>query len=129
MKNLLSHFLRVLVILVVMTSWAKYKDSNILVKNSIEFNKAVAEAKPGDIIVMANGVWKDSELVFEGKGTKEQPITLTVEDPGKVTLEGASNLQIAGDYLIVKGLVFKNGYTTTNEVISFRKNKKELAHV
>jgi poly(beta-D-mannuronate) lyase len=126
MKNLLSRFLTAIVILVVMTSWTKsQKYSTIIVKNSIEFNKAVAEAKPGDIIVMANGVWKNTELVFEGKGTKEQPITLTVETLGKVTLEGSSNLQIAGEYLIIKGLVFKNGYTPTNEVISFRKNKKE----
>lgn len=129
MKNLHYHFLLVLVILVVMTSWTKsQKYSTKIVKNSTEFNKAVAEAKPGDIIVMANGGWKNTELVFEGKGTKEQPITLTVETPGKVTLEGNSNLQIAGDYLIVKGLVFKNGYTPTNEVISFRKNKNELAN-
>lgn len=129
MKNLFSYFLRVLVIFVVMTSWTKYNtDSNILVKNITEFNKAVTNAKPGDVIVLANGVWKDTELIFEGKGTKEQPITLTVEELGKVTLEGASNLQIAGNYLIVKGLVFKNGFTPSNEVISFRKNKKELAN-
>lgn len=129
MKNLFNPFFKAVVLIVVLASWTKpQKDSSILVKNSSEFNKAVANAKPGDVIVMANGVWKDTELIFEGKGTKEQPITLTVEQPGKVTLEGASNLQIAGDYLIVKGLVFKNGFTPSNEVISFRKNKKELAN-
>ena len=128
MKNLFNHFWKAVVLLVVLTSWTKYqKNATILVKNSTEFHKAVAEAKPGDAIVMANGVWKDTELVFEGKGTKENPITLTVETPGKVSLEGASNLQIAGEYLVIKGLVFKNGYTPTNEVISFRKNKKEQA--
>lgn len=91
------------------------------------FNKSVSNAKPGDSIVLANGIWKDAELVFEGKGTKEKPITLTVEEKGKVTLEGTSNLQIAGEYLVVKGLVFKNGYTPTNAVISFRKNREEMA--
>ncbi len=129
MKNLLSRFLIAAVIFISMTSLKTFnKDSAILVKNSAEFNKAVAEAKPGDVIVMANGVWKDTELVFEGKGTAEKPITLTVESLGKVTLEGRSNLQIAGEYLIIKGLVFKNGFTPSNEVISFRKNKSELAN-
>ncbi|WP_163397739.1 polysaccharide lyase 6 family protein [Flavobacterium fluviatile] len=128
MKSLSGYFLKVVAILVVMTSWTKYNtDSNILVKNGTEFKKAVGEAKPGDVIVLANGIWKDTELIFEGKGTKEKPITLTVEERGKVTLEGASNLQIAGEYLIIKGLVFKNGFSPSNEVISFRKNKKELA--
>lgn len=98
------------------------------VKSVQEFNDAVKNANPGDVITLANGVWKDAELVFEGHGTEKEPITLTVEEKGKVTLEGASNLQIAGEYLIVDGLVFKNGYTPTNAVISFRKNKKEIAN-
>jgi len=66
-------------------------------------------------------------LLFEGKGTKEQPITLTVEEKGKTTLEGQSNLRMAGEYLVVSGLVFKNGYTPTSEVISFKKDKKNYA--
>tara|TARA_R110002050_G_scaffold56512_3_gene127144 strand:- start:105259 stop:107589 length:2331 start_codon:yes stop_codon:yes gene_type:complete len=98
------------------------------VKNINEFNDAVAQAQPGSVITLANGVWKDAELVFEGIGTKEKPITLTVEQKGKVTLEGASNLQMAGDYLVVEGLVFKNGYTPTNAVISFRKSREEMAN-
>jgi len=99
-----------------------------LVHNVEEFNKAVKEAKPGDRIVLANGVWRDAELVFEGKGEKDNPIVLTVEEKGKVTLEGQSYLQMAGEYLHVEGLVFKNGYTPTSEVISFQKSKNELCN-
>ncbi|MHA7941777.1 polysaccharide lyase 6 family protein [Formosa sp. 3Alg 14/1] len=102
--------------------------ANNLVTDVEMFNAAVANAKPGDEIVLANGVWNDTELVFDAKGTAEHPITLTVEEKGKVTLEGRSNLQIAGEHLIIKGLVFKNGYTPTNAVISFRKNREELAN-
>ncbi len=104
------------------------KTDNLTVKTVDEFNHAVKNAHPGDVITLANGVWEDAELVFEGKGTKENPIKLTVEEKGKVTLEGTSNLQLAGEYLIVEGLVFKNGYTPTNAVVSFRKNKKEMAY-
>ena len=99
-----------------------------LVSTVEEFNTAVAQAKPGAVITLKNGVWKDAELVFEAKGTAENPITLTVEEKGKVTLEGASNLSIAGEHLVVEGLVFKNGYTPTNEVISFKKDNKTLAN-
>ncbi|SIS74648.1 poly(beta-D-mannuronate) lyase [Zobellia uliginosa] len=98
------------------------------VKNVAEFNKALRTVQPGDSIVLAKGIWKDSELLFEAEGTAEKPITLTVEEKGKVTLEGESNLRIAGNYLIVKGLVFKNGHTPTNAVISFRKDRDKMAN-
>ena len=116
-----------LIFLVVVCSCSSEQQNNT-VKNVAEFNDAVLNAEPGSVITLANGVWKDAELVFEGKGTEDNPIKLTVEDKGKVTLEGASNLQIAGEYLIVEGLVFKNGYTPTNAVISFRKNREEMAN-
>lgn len=115
------------ILLLLTLSFKDADPSVLLVKNISQFNDAVKNAKPGDIITLANGVWKDAELVFEGKGTLEKPIKLTVESKGKVTLEGASNLQLAGEYLIVEGLVFKNGYTPTNAVISFRKNREEIA--
>ncbi|MEP4484208.1 MAG: polysaccharide lyase 6 family protein [Halioglobus sp.] len=99
-----------------------------LVKTQGEFQKAVARAEPGSTIVLANGVWKDFEILFEGKGTAEQPITLTAETKGKVVISGQSNLRIAGEHLVVSGLVFRDGYTPTNSVIAFRKNKGELAN-
>ncbi len=104
------------------------KEDTSIVDTVEDFNERVKNAQPGDVITLANGVWEDAELVFEGKGTEEKPITLTVEEKGKVTLEGNSNLQLAGEHLIVEGLVFKNGYTPTNAVISFRKNREEMAN-
>jgi len=92
-------------------------------KSIEEFNKQVAEAQPGDSIVLANGIWKDVELVFEGEGSEDAPIKLTVETKGEVFLEGLSNIKIAGKHLIVEGLVFRNGHTPTGSVISFRKDK------
>lgn len=97
--------------------------------NSIdEFNTAVANASPGDKIILGNGEWQDAELLFEADGTEDAPITLTVEEKGKVILTGKSNLRIAGKFLIVEGLIFKNGYSPTNEVISFKKDNAHLAY-
>ncbi|MEL6624374.1 MAG: chondroitinase-B domain-containing protein [Bacteroidota bacterium] len=104
------------------------KGQGELVRDVEAFNQAVKNAQPGDQITLANGVWQDAELIFRAKGTAEKPIRLTVEEKGKVTLEGQSYLRMAGEHLIVEGLVFKNGYTPTSEVISFKKSKEELCN-
>lgn len=92
------------------------------------FKKAVSKLKPGDNIILANGIWSDFEILFKGEGTEKNPITLTAETKGKVILSGNSNLRLAGKHLVVSGLVFKNGFTPSSEVISFRRNKKDLAY-
>ena len=104
------------------------EETSFPIRNIEEFNLAVKNVRPGDVLVMANGVWKDTELLFEAKGTEEEPITLTAETKGEVILTGASNLRIAGEYLVVEGLVFKNGFTPTGSVISFRKDEENLAN-
>lgn len=93
-----------------------------------EYDKTVKTLQPGDRIILAKGVWKDAQLVFFGEGTKENPITLTVEEYGTTTMEGGSTLQMYGNYLIVDGLVFVNGYTPGKEVIEFRKGTSRTAN-
>ncbi|WP_409433974.1 chondroitinase-B domain-containing protein [Litorimonas sp. RW-G-Af-16] len=99
-----------------------------LVKDQAAYKVAVKDARPGDVIKLANGTWDDFEIVFTGKGKKGAPITLTAETKGEVVLTGQSNLRIGGDYLEVSGLVFRDGYTPTQEVISFRRDKSTLAN-
>lgn len=99
-----------------------------VVNTVAELQQAVETAKPGDEIILANGVWKDAELIFTGNGTAEQPIRLVAQEKGKVILEGQSNISLAGEYLEVEGLVFKNGYTPTKAVISFRVTKEQLCN-
>ncbi|GEB72340.1 alginate lyase [Pseudoalteromonas carrageenovora] len=82
----------------------------------------------GDKVILKNGTWSDFEILLEGQGTQNSPILLTAETNGKVILSGQSNLRLAGKYLEVSGLVFKNGYTPSSAVIEFRKNKSKLAY-
>ena len=93
-----------------------------------EFWALSEKLRPGDNIILGNGIWTDFEIVFEGRGLADAPITLRAETPGEVIITGASNLALSGEYLVVSGLVFRDGYTPSQSVISFRKSKDELAN-
>ena len=99
-----------------------------LVEDQSAYQEALSNVKAGDSIVLKNGVWNDFEILFEGQGTADAPITLRAESKGEVIISGESNLSLAGEHLIVSGLVFKDGFTPTNTVIAYRKNKEELAY-
>ncbi|MDO6760478.1 chondroitinase-B domain-containing protein [Tamlana sp. 2_MG-2023] len=102
--------------------------SSSAVTNGDELNEAIKKAEPGDVIVMSDGVWKDVEIKFRGKGTKDQPITIKAETAGGVSIEGESYLKFAGEYLKVEGLHFKNGHSPSSSVIDFRINENEIAY-
>ena len=105
--------------------------SNSLMVNSIkvtnidELNKAIDSCKAGDQIILANGIWKDVQIKFRGKGTIDNPITIKAETTGKVTIEGESYLKFGGEYLVVEGLYFKNGFSPSNAVIDFKISSKD----
>jgi poly(beta-D-mannuronate) lyase len=101
---------------------------SVIVEDMVALTSAIETAKLGDTIVLANGVWTDAEILFTGSGTADSPITLRAETPGQVILSGQSNLRLAGDYLIVDGLVFRDGFTPTSSVIEFRRSSTELAN-
>ncbi len=100
----------------------------MLVNTPAELNQAIKDAKPGDEIVMANGTWDNVEIKFLAQGTEEKPITLKAETPGEVIIQGTSNLRLGGDYLVVHGLYFTNGYSPTSAVIQFAINNDTLAN-
>lgn len=98
--------------------------ANHTVKNISEFNLILNSVQPGDTITLANGIWENTELVFSATGTKENPIVLTAETPGKVIFQGQSSLVLNGSFLEVYDLTFKAGYSPIGAVISFAPNSK-----
>jgi len=98
-----------------------------LVYNQAELTAAIKNSKPGDIITMARGDWKNLNLVFEANGTKESPIVINAEEVGKTRLIGSSSIKFAGNYLVIDGLYITDGYAE-NAAIEFRKNDKVLAN-
>lgn len=99
----------------------------IPVADGAALEKAFSEAQPGDTIVMADGTWKDAEILFRANGTAEAPVTLRPQTPGKVILSGESSLRFIGTFLVVDGLVFRDGFVDSGHVIAFRGDSDEEA--
>ena len=118
----------VLCALILVLASCAQDDDTYLVNSIDEFDQAVAAAQPGDKVILANGTWADVELKFRAQGLPDKPIELRAEAPGGVVITGQSNLSISGSHLIVSGLVFKDGFTPTSEVISLRTSGDELAN-
>ncbi|PWG79112.1 chondroitinase-B domain-containing protein [Pararcticibacter amylolyticus] len=97
------------------------------VNDAASLRKAVAGAKPGDIITMADGEWKDARIVLHGRGTPGKPVVVQPQTPGGVRLTGSSTLSLSGEYLVVKDLHFTRGTAREGDVITFRTNKDLLA--
>lgn len=98
------------------------------VTDAAALKSAIENATPGSEIILKDGVWKDIRIQFYGHGTADNPITLRAETPGGVTIEGESNLTFGGEYLIVSGLHFKNGYTPTKNLVQFKISNDTLAN-
>ncbi|WP_020210479.1 polysaccharide lyase 6 family protein [Gilvimarinus chinensis] len=120
MNNKISVFSGV-IFLSFASAFATAKD--FTVSNFSQYQQAVDKLQPGDRLLLGDGEWRDVELVFSGKGTEKQPITLAAANPGNAIITGRSNLKLAGEHLVVRGLVFKDGYTPSDAVISFRTAK------
>jgi len=98
------------------------------VDSKASYYDAVSQVGPGDDIVFKNGTYRDFEIKFQAQGSKQAPVTLRAETKGEVVFSGQSNLAIAGSHVVVSGLVFKNGYSPSGSVISFRVNRDDVAN-
>ena len=101
--------------------------ASYLVHDAGEYATASANLQPGDEIVLANGIWSNARLLLKGNGTAAAPITLRAQSPGQVVLTGQSDLRLAGQYLHVADLVFRDGYSPSEAVVAFRESSKAVA--
>lgn len=98
-----------------------------LVRTQLEYRQALKQAHAGDVILLADGEWRNFQILFEGRGTAKMPLTLAAQTKGRVVLTGVSNLRLAGEHLVVSGLVFRDGHAPADEVIAFRRDSKTPA--
>lgn len=118
---------QIFIALVFLLSHLTSKVSTV-VSNPAELKTAVANAKPGDTILLQNKIWKDVLLQVSGKGTAEKPIVIMPENKISVLITGQSALNIGGEYLLIKGFHFKNGFSPKEDVITYRINNDNLAN-
>ncbi len=99
-----------------------------LVRTQAEFQAALGRLAPGDTLTLADGEWRDFEIDFAARGASDRPITLTAQTPGGVRITGRSYLKMGGEHLVVSNLVFRDGWSPTGEVLSFRRSLTERAN-
>ncbi len=102
--------------------------TTILVSNPQELKTALSKAQPGDSILLQSGVWKDVPLIIETSGTKEKPLVIAAQEPGKVQFTGNSFIRFGSDYVTVSSIHFTNGYTADRAVVEFRNKEQQLAN-
>ena len=103
--------------------------NEIMVSNNSELTNAIASSRPGDMIIMKDGEWKDVEIDFNATATINLPITLKAQTAGKVVLDGSSKLTFSKPNLKVDGLLFKGGSIKKGSVISFNSDNCTLANI
>ncbi|MEI6751844.1 MAG: chondroitinase-B domain-containing protein [Paludibacter sp.] len=101
---------------------------NYKVSNFNQLNAGIKSVAAGDSIIMANGIWKDVQIVFKGNGKKGKYISLKAETPGKVLIQGESSISLSGNWLYVSGLVFTKGYTPGTTTILFKTSDTDYAY-
>lgn len=97
------------------------------IANTGSFVSILKQARPGDSLILAAGEWRDAHLVFTGQGTANAPITLKAAVPGKTVFTGKSTLKVAGEHLVIEGLLFKDPDPSVSDIISFREESDSLA--
>jgi poly(beta-D-mannuronate) lyase len=79
-----------------------------VVKTAEEAQAAGRAAGPGDEIVLSAGEYPDCLLELAAAGTAEKPVVLRGEKPGAAVFTGRSHLRIAGRFLEVRDLVWRD---------------------
>ncbi len=119
---------KILTIALVVASCLSAGATTYRVTNAEAFNQAAKRLQAGDSVVLASGVWRDAALLVKNaQGTKDAPITITVEEKGRTFLEGGSCIRFSGEYVLVEGLVFRNG-SAEKTVIDFRTSSTQYAN-
>ena len=88
---------------------AKIFAATITVTSIAELQSAIDKARPGDVILVKDGVYSTTaDIVITNAGTKEKPITIAAQNFGKaeITGKGGFNLQHPSAYIIIRDFKF-----------------------
>ena len=74
-----------------------------------ELKNLLSKLKPGDKVLLQDGIYKDINLNINCKGTLKNRITIKALNPGKVVITGNSSISLEGDYTTFANAIFKDG--------------------
>ncbi|MEL7448906.1 MAG: chondroitinase-B domain-containing protein [Pseudomonadota bacterium] len=81
---------------------------------------------PGVTVCVADGTYTDLDLDFGGAGTEAEPITVAAQNPGEVTIGGAIKVRMSGTYVVLQGLIFKDGTSEDGDLLQTRTSSSNL---
>lgn len=101
----------------------------VSVTSNVELISALNNAKAGDGIFLENGKYRNVNIYLNKSGNAEHPIIIAAKNPGMVTIEGESSIEVEADHVIVSGLVMTNGSPSIDRgVIVFNGNYLRLTN-
>ena len=77
--------------------------------------QAVREARPGDRILLEDGVYRDVKLIVEQSGWFDRPLLVEARHPGEVTFSGDVRVELRGDHVALRGIRFTDGARNPQE--------------
>jgi poly(beta-D-mannuronate) lyase len=83
--------------------------ANIKVNSIAELQKAIDSARPGDVIIMANGSYVTTEnIIVNRQGSRGQPITICAETNGSAEINGKGGFSLVSPaaYIVIRGFKF-----------------------
>lgn len=114
-------------LILVSFSQSRSLSKDIQVTDAKSVQQAVENAQPGDVVILKSGEWRDVALSLYGAGNAEKPIQIRAEQPGKTVLTGKSRVRIAGEYLVLSGLMLHNIANDVVDPLEFRGSEKRRA--
>jgi len=89
---------------------APVRFNDVMVDSVEGFRQAVLDLKPGDRILLQDGVYTDiGTLSFKVQGTPEKPVMIRPQNPHQVVITGKMSWHISGQHLTFSGLDFIDG--------------------
>ena len=81
---------------------------------------------PGTTLCLADGTYSNLELDFGGAGTAQAPIKVAAENPGRAIISGGDmGINMSGTYVILQGLVFRDGESASSDFLQTRNGSGE----
>lgn len=98
-----------LILTCLFTSCSSKADNTNEVKTVEDLKHALPAAKPGDVILLSDGEYREGTLKFDISGSEGNMIVIRAKNQGKAIFTG--NVKLEGDFLALEGIAFREkGY-------------------